>query len=75
MAKVTKEFDGKRFNYYCNGQLYRTSKNDYRFACIAIRNDNGKEIPAALGNERDSTLKSNSLRYREYCKLVVVDIE
>jgi hypothetical protein len=74
MATFTKTFDGKKFNYFFNGVLYRKSANEYKYGCFAIRNKDGKEIPAALGNDENSTLKSNWKRYCEYCELKVVKI-
>lgn len=75
MATFTKTFDGKKYNYFFNGKLYRSSKNDYKFGCAAINKANGNEYPAALGNNEDSTLKSNWKRYCEYCNLVVIEIK
>ena len=75
MARFEKTFDGKKFNYFFNGVLYRKSSTEFKYGCFAVRNEGGKEFPAALGNDENSTLKSNWKRYCEYCKLIVVKIE
>ena len=83
---MTKKFDGKKYYYYFGNTLYRTSKNNYKFACIAITDeqiakahntscsDYGFEMVASLGNDIENTRKSNAIRYREYCRFEVVKI-
>lgn len=83
---MTKKFDGKKFYYYFGNKLYRTSKNDYKYACIAITDEAiakahgtscseyGFEMVASLGNNIESTRKSMEFRYREYCRLEVINI-
>lgn len=73
-AKVTKSFDGKRFIYKLNGGLDSIDKREFKYACIATTRQ-GKQIVAALGNNSESTLRSNAKRYREWCTLEVIEIE
>ena len=35
MAKIEKTFNGKRFTYLCNGEVYKNSTKDYKYACVA----------------------------------------
>ena len=35
MAKIEKTFNGKRFTYLCNGEVYKNSTRDYKYACVA----------------------------------------
>lgn len=84
---MTKRFDGKKYSYYYDDKLYRTSKNDYKYACIAITDEAvakahgrscseyGFEMVASLGNDIENTRKSMAIRYREYCRMEVIKIE
>ena len=73
-AKVTKHNDGKRFIYCLNGSLDRLDKRDYKYACVATT-PNCQQIVASLGNNEESTRRSNAKRYQEWCTLEVVEIE
>lgn len=85
-STMTKRFDGKKYYYYFNNTLYRTSKNNYKYACIAITDEAiakahgtscseyGVEMVASLGNNVENTRKSMEFRYREYCRLEVINI-
>lgn len=81
MATVKKEIKGNRFVYTLNGEVVRTSKNDYKYACIATTSVakgatvDGKEILASLGNNAESTLKSMAIKYAHYCDMQVVEIQ
>lgn len=70
-TNISKSFDGKKFNYFCNGKLYRKSTRDYRFACVASW-ENGFYKIISLGNKRESTYNSMAAYYRN-CKLEVVE--
>lgn len=84
---MTKRYDGKRWYYYYGNELYRSSKNEYKYACIAITDEDvakahgtscstyGSEMVASLGNDYENTRKSMTVRYREYCRLEVIKIE
>ena len=72
-GKINKEQRGSKTLYFFNGELYRTSKNDYRYACIAIWKD-GYEKVLSLGNKPDSTLNSYGRFYKDRCTLEVVEI-
>ena len=78
-AKVTKQFDGKKFHYYFNGKFKRNSTKDYRYACVATtRIDKGAcvegyQFVISLGNKIDSTYNSMAHCYK-HCDLSVVEI-
>ena len=80
MATITKTFDGKRFTYLCNGEVYRNSTRGYKYACVATTRKakgaitEGKEFILSLGNKVDSTYKSYSKFYK-HCDLEVVAIQ
>lgn len=79
MAKVEKIANGKSFKYLCNGQWFRTSSKDYKYACIATtRISKGAKIEGferviSLGNDPKSTYYSYA-RFYQHCDLEVVEI-
>lgn len=74
-VKVTKHFDGERYTYCINGKLHRRDKREYKYACVALlRND--EQIITALGNNEDTTFRSNLSKYDKWgCAMEVVEIE
>ena len=79
MAKVEKIANGKKFNYLCNGKLFRTSTREYKYACIATTRISkgagieGLERIISLGNNPVSTYNSYA-RFYKHCDLEVVEI-
>ena len=45
MAKIEKTFNGKRFTYLCNGEVYKNSTRDYKYACVATTRQAKGAIP------------------------------
>ena len=80
MATITKTFNGKKFTYFCNGEVYRNSTRDYKYACVATTRKakgattEGKEFILSLGNKVDSTYNSYA-RFYGHCDLKVVAIQ
>lgn len=80
MATITKTFNGKKFTYFCNGEVYKNSTKDFKFACVATTRQakgaitEGKEFIISLGNKADSTYNSMA-RFYKHCDLVVVEIQ
>ena len=80
MAKIEKTFDGKRFTYLCNGEVYKNSTRDYKYACVATTRkakgaiSEGHEFILSLGNKVESTYNSKARFYR-HCDLEVVEIQ
>ena len=80
MAKIEKTFNGKRFTYLCNGEVYRQSVKDYKYACVATTRkakgaiSEGHEFILSLGNKVESTYNSMARFYR-HCDLEVVEIQ
>ena len=64
MAKIEKTFNGKRFTYLCNGEVYKNSTRDYKYACVATTRQakgaltEGHEFILSLGNKVESTYNS-----------------
>lgn len=79
---INKTIENGKYIYTYNGEVYRKSKNDYKYGCIATcraskgatKESDGKSQVIALGNIQTSTLKSNAMRYH-YCDLEVVEIQ
>ena len=80
MAKIEKKFNGKRFTYLCNGEVYKHSTRDYKYACVATTRkakgaiSEGHEFILSLGNKIESTYNSMARFYR-HCDLEVVAIQ
>ena len=80
MAKIEKTFNGKRFTYLCNGEVYKNSTRDYKYACVATTRQakgaisEGHEFILSLGNKVESTYNSMARFYR-HCDLEVVAIQ
>ena len=80
MAKIKKTFNGKRFTYLCNGEVYKNSTRDYKYACVATTRkakgaiSEGHEFILSLGNKVESTYNSMARFYR-HCDLEVVVIQ
>lgn len=80
MATITKSLNGKKFTYYCNGEVYKNSTRDFKYACVAITRQakgaisEGKEFIISLGNKKDTTYNSMARFYR-HCDLEVVEIQ
>ena len=80
MAKIEKKFNGKRFTYLCNGEVYKNSARDYKYACVATTRkakgaiSEGHGFILALGNKVASTYNSMARFYR-HCYLEVVAIQ
>ena len=80
MAKIEKTFNGKRFTYLCNGEVYKNSTRDYKYACVATTRQakgaltEGHEFILSLGNKVESTYNSMARFYR-HCDLEVVEIQ
>ena len=80
MATITKTFNGKKFTYFCNGNVYKNSTRDYKFACVAITRKakgaltEGHEFIISLGNKANSTYNSYA-RFYAHCDLEVVAIQ
>ena len=70
--QVTVRFDGKKHKYFLNGELYRTSKREYKYACVATW-ESGKSVVISLGNKKDSTYNSMAKCYPN-CSLEVLDV-
>ena len=81
MAKIEKTFNGKRFTHLCNGEVYRVSTRDYKYACVATTRkakgaiSEGHEFILSLGNKKDSTYNSMARFYVERADLEVVEIQ
>ena len=75
MATITKTFNGKKFTYFCNGEVYKNSTRDYKYACIAKFKHDGHERILSLGNKKDSTYNSMARFYVERADLEVVEIQ
>lgn len=72
--KITKTFDGKKYHYFFNGNIFRNSYKDFKYACIA--HNNGKSWVLSLGNDKESTYRSKAQFYAHWCeKLEVVEIQ
>lgn len=69
---VTKIYDGKKWQYTFNGKVYRNSKREFRYACLASYNS--KKWVLSLGNDKVSTYNSMA-RFYAHCQLEVVEIE
>lgn len=54
MATITKTFNGKKFTYFCNGEVYKNSTRDYKYACVAKFKHDGHEKILSLGNKKGS---------------------
>lgn len=80
MKSVTKTIVNGRYNYSLNGELYRTSKREFKYACVATtRIDKGavKEgviFIISLGNNKQSTYNSMAQYYR-HCDLEIIEIK
>ena len=80
MAKIEKTFNGKRFTYFCNGEVYKNSTRDYKYACVATTRkakgaiSEGHEFSLSLGNKVESTYNSMARLYK-HCDLEVVAIQ
>ena len=80
MATITKTFNGKKYTYLCNGEVYKNSTRDYKYACVATTRQakgaisEGKEFIVSLGNKADSTYNSMA-RFYGHCDLEVVEIQ
>lgn len=80
MATITKTFNGKKFTYFCNGEVYKNSTRDFKYACVAITRQakgaisEGKEFIISLGNKKDTTYNSMA-RFYGHCDLQVVEIQ
>lgn len=61
-----KRFDGRRWNYYFNGSLFRSSLRNYRFGCVVTSLSSGRSKLVSLGNKESSTLQSMACVYK-YC--------
>ena len=72
---ITKTCKGSKFIYTLNGEVVRTSKRDYKYACIATARHNGKVYLASLGNDADSTLKSMASKFKEWCDMEVITLK
>ena len=75
MAKITKTFNGKKFTYFCNGEVYKNSTRDYKYACVAKFKYDGHERILSLGNKKDGTYNSMARFYVERADLEVVEIQ
>lgn len=81
MATITKTFNGKKFTYFCNGEVYRNSTKNYKYACVATTRmakgakTEGIEFIIAIGNNADSTYRSMAKFYDFYCELNIVEIQ
>ena len=77
MAKIEKTFNGKRFTYLCNGEVYKNSTRDYKYACVATTRkakgaiSEGREFILSLGNKVESTYNSMA-RFYKHCDLIGV---
>lgn len=77
---VTKTFNGKKFQYFFNGDLYRNSSRDYKYACVATprlakgATREGGPVVISLGNKIKSTYDSYA-RFYDHCDLEVVEIQ
>jgi hypothetical protein len=72
--QVYKAFDGKRWLYSYNEQRYRTSKREFKYACIAHHEGNSWVL--SLGNDKESTYRSKAQYYAHWCDaLEVVEIQ
>ena len=80
MAKIEKKINGKRFTYLCNGEVYKNSTTDYKYACVATTRkakgaiSEGHEFILSLGNKVESAYNSMARFYR-HCDLEVVAIQ
>lgn len=80
MATITKSFNGKRFTYFCNGEVYKNSTRDFKYACVAISRQakgaisEGEQFIISLGNKVESTYNSMA-RFYSHCDLEVVEIK
>ena len=80
MATITKTFNGKKFTYFCNGNVYKNSTRDYKFACVATTRKakgaltEGHEFIISLGNKANSNYNSYARFYAHY-DLEVVAIQ
>ena len=75
MATITKTFNGKKFTYFCNGEVYKNSTRDYKYACVAKFKHDGHERILSLGNKKDGTYNSMARFYVERADLEVVEIQ
>ncbi len=80
MATITKTFDGKKFVYTCNGEVYKSSTRDFKYACVATTRkakgatSEGYEFILSLGNNAKSTYNSMA-RYYGHCDLEIVTLD
>lgn len=72
MTTITKTRKGDKMQYFCNGRLYRTSKRDYKYACVAF-DDAGNCSIISLGNNANSTYNSMATFY-SHCNLKIFEI-
>lgn len=80
MATITKSFNGKKYSYFCDGNLYKNSSRDYKYACVATTRQakgaisEGNVFIVSLGNNAQSTYNSMA-RFYGHCDLEVVEIQ
>jgi len=74
MEKMTKTYNGKRYIYRYGDKVFRTSKRDYRYVCIATSRESLKSWPVSLGNNIQSTRNSMAFHLAHYCDLQVIEI-
>lgn len=72
--EFTKVFDGKTFHYYYNGKLFRNSKKEFKYGCIAISKEDGESWAISIGNNKVTTRNSMAFRYVHFCDLEVLEI-
>ena len=75
MATITKTFNGKKFTYLCNGEPYKNSTRDYKYACVAKFKYDGHERIISLGNKVDTAYNSMARFYIERADLEVIEIQ
>ena len=79
---INKTIENGKFIYTYNGEVYRKSKNDYKYGCIAIarvakgasQEWDGRSFVVSLGNNPTTTYNSMA-RYYSHCDLEVVEIQ
>ena len=78
-AIVTKSFNGKQFSYSLNGEHYKNSKREFKYACVATSRvakgacKEGCVFIISLGNKKESTYNSMA-RFYGHCDLEIVEI-
>ena len=79
MNNVEKKNIGGKWEYTFNEQTFRTSKREYKYACVATTRlskgaaSEGRAFVISLGNNYQSTYNSMARSY-SHCDLEVVEI-